>query len=126
MDFASVAALQGVTPMSMIPHPLTLGHTGTVPVTVPYSVPVGIPNPHHITFPFAGYTSRKRTLRGSDELMATPNGTTTTNVVLGSQDAGSPNSNDHDAKKVTKYKKPKKKIKDRPKLPLSSRQSRVR
>lgn len=62
MDFASVAALQGVTPMSMIPHPLTLGHTGTVPVTVPYSVPVGIPNPHHITFPFAGYTSRKRTL----------------------------------------------------------------
>eukprot|EP00057_Strongylocentrotus_purpuratus_P001932 XP_003723501.1 PREDICTED: polypyrimidine tract-binding protein 1 isoform X6 [Strongylocentrotus purpuratus] len=100
MDFASVAALQGVTPMSMIPHPLTLGHTGTVPVTVPYSVPVGIPNPHHITFPFAGYTSRKRTLRGSDELMATPNGTTTTNVVLGSQDAGSPNSNDHDAKKV--------------------------
>lgn len=37
--------------------------------------------------------------RGSDELMAsTPNGTTTN--VIASQDAGSPNSIDHDAKKV--------------------------
>lgn len=56
--------------------------------------------------------------RGSDELMATPNGTTTTNVVLGSQDAGSPNSNDHDAKKVTKYKNQRKREKTDPNYPF--------
>ncbi|XP_071477065.1 uncharacterized protein [Diadema antillarum] len=102
MDFASAAALQAATPMSMVPHPLTLGHTGTVPVTVPLTVPI-IPNPQ-LSFPIAGFSSRKRTLRGSDELMAsTPNGTSTN--ALANQEAGSPNSNDHDAKKVKRENK---------------------